>query len=199
MPNWCDNNLYISGPEDSIKKFKVTAKGPTSSYNDYNDFRSGTKWPINDDIRVQAMNLSLPDPGPIQEFSFHALFPVPDEIRKLPYDCNRAKEMAETLGLEVTQGGYSWENENWGCKWGASESSLFDEEKNFLHYGFDTPWGPPIAFLEKVAKDWPELTFEIKFSEPGMNFEGKAIFEDGEEVYHECWEMEHDEEDSDEE
>ena len=196
MPNWCDNNLCITGPKDQLQKFKVTANGPVASYNDFHPIRG--EWPINDDIRLKAMAETMPEPGPVSVFSFHALFPVPDEVRKMPYDCNRAKEIGERLGKNVTQGGYGWEVENWGCKWGASEPSLDDSNSDYLHYAFDTPWGPPLSFIEKISKDWPELSFEVSYSEPGMAFEGKALYLGGEEEFHDEWQMEFDDEEDDE-
>lgn len=196
MPNWCNNNLCVTGPEDQIRKFKEKANGPTVTYNDFRF--DGGEWPINDDVRLKALSEALPEPGPVSVFSFHALFPVPEEIRKMPYDGNRAKKIGEAIGLEVTQGGYEWENENWGCKWGACEPSLCDMNSDYLNYSFDTAWAPPLLFIEKVSEDWPELSFEISYSEPGMAFEGKALYSGGIEEFHDQWELEHDEEEDDE-
>tara|TARA_A200000159_G_scaffold161730_1_gene184182 strand:- start:2675 stop:3271 length:597 start_codon:yes stop_codon:yes gene_type:complete len=197
MPNWCNNDLYISGDKDSIKKFKLAAKGPTQTYNDFREHES--KWPEKlDDIRLKVLSEQLPEPGPVSDFSFHALFPVPDEIRRLPYDCNQANKIRKALGLEgEVQGGYSWESSNWGCKWGASEAALWSSEESFLHYGFDTPWGPPEPFIDKISKDWPDLHFELHYEEPGMNFRGEYHVQNGEELYSytaECDEPSEDEE-----
>ena len=196
MPNWCDNLLHISGPEKDILAFKRQANGPTQSYNDFRD-SNGKSWPINDDVRLKAIANTLPDPGEVSVFSFHALFPVPDEVRRLPYDCNSARKMGEKLGQEVSFGGYSWEGNNWGCKWGASNPVLQEHEANFLCYSFDTPWGPPMGFLEKVSKDWSSLTFEIQYEEPGMGFAGRTTYQEGEVTAEEDWEIEYDEDEED--
>ena len=192
MPNWCWNKLSISGPQEDIQKFKVTANGPVQSYHDYRS-RNG-EWPINDDIRVKALSESLPEPGETTIFSFHALYPVPDEVRQLPYDCSHAKKVAEQLGRACVQGGYGWENANWGCKWGASEPQLEHAEDSLLSYTFDTPWGPPISFLTKVCEDWPTLCFELHYEEAGMGFAGDAEFYDGEFQGENTYEMELEEE-----
>jgi hypothetical protein len=91
-------------------------------------------------------------------------------------------------------GGYNWESQHWGCKWGASETSLECEEDTFLSYSFSTPWGPPIEFLHKVSKDWPTLSFEIEYEEPGMGFAGRSVFDEGEVSFAEEWEPEYEEE-----
>lgn len=52
---------------------------------------------------------------------------------------------------------YDWRCENWGCKWNASETEIFtplDEVKDgeFVEIQFNTPWSPPIGWLNKVAE-----------------------------------------------
>jgi len=197
MPNWCWNKLNISGPSEDIQRFKVTANGPVQSYHNY---RAGNgEWPIHDDVRLKALSESIPEPGEASIFSFHALYPVPNEVRQLPYDCTQAQKVAEQLGRTCTHGGYGWEAQNWSCKWGASEPQLEHEEDSFLSYTFDTPWGPPMGFLTKVCEDWPTLCFELHYEEPGMGFGGDAEFYDGEFQGDNCYDLpEEEEEDCDE-
>ena len=197
MPNWCNNDLHVTGDKESIKKFRLAAKGPTQTYNDFRE--EGSKWPEKlDSIRLKAMAEQLPDPGPVTEFSFHALFPVPEEIRRFPYDCNQANKIREKLGLEKQGGGYSWESENWGCKWGASEATIWSGEDTALHYGFDTPWGPPEPFIQKISEDWPDLHFELHYEEPGMNFKGEFHVQGGNVLVDFSEECEYEDEEEDE-
>jgi len=193
MPNWCMNKLNISGPERDIHLFKTKANGPVQSYNDYIP-RNGGAWPIHDDVRLKALSESLPEPGEPSVLSFHALYPVPDDVRRFPYDDTRAKEVGERVGCVRAYGGYNWEQQHWGCKWGASEPELQCEEDSFLSYSFDTPWGPPMEFLKKVSEDWPTLSFEVEYEEPGMGFAGKTEFENGEITLEEEWEPEYEDE-----
>ena len=193
MPNWCNNNLHVTGPEKDIKLFKAAACAPEQTYNDYRSHEG--RWKIHDDIRLKAISQYLPEPGPTVVFSFHGLYPVPEDYRRFPYDCNRAREIGELVGEPRTQGGYSWEIENWGCKWGAAESYLNHVEPTYLSYAFDTAWAPPLEFLETVSSKWPTLSFEIDYAEPGMGFEGTAVYEGGVEVSHEQREYEYEEDD----
>jgi len=196
MPNWCQNTLNISGPAEDIQKLKVTANGPVQSYHNYHGTRG--EWPVHDDVRVKALAESLPEPGPASVFSFHALYPVPDEVRQLPYDSTHAKKVAEQIGRVCAYGGYTWENEHWGCKWGASEPELHQEEDSFLQYSFETPWGPPMDFLKKVSEDWPTLSFEVEYEECGMGFAGKTEFENGEVTSEEEWEPKYEDDEEEE-
>ena len=109
-----------------------------------------------------------------------------------------AQKVADSMGLTGRiDSGYFWENRNWGCKWGASEPELQHEEATFLQYSFDTPWGPPKEFIQKISEYWPTLSFEVEYEEPGMGFAGKSEFENGEVISSSDWEMPEYEEEED--
>ena|ERR1017187_4578979 len=67
-----------------------------------------------------------------------------------------------------------WEMQSWGCTLGAHDSAISTETKNCLHYVFQTPWSPPLAFLHNVSFDWPTLRMVLAYSEPGCGFQGIA-------------------------
>jgi len=188
MPNWCRNTLSVEGPKEDIKAFCLQAHGHTQSYNEFNIH--GAKWPIHDEIRLRSIVESLPEPGNIVAFSFHALFPVPDDYRRYPYDDSSAQKLGELLGESRISGGYNWESKNWGVKWGGCDTELVHKEDNFLQYEFNTAWGPPIDFLHKISDDWSNLSFKLSYEEPGMGFAGEAGWDDGCLVYEEEHEVE---------
>lgn len=194
MPNWCQNYLDITGPPEDVARFIEKAEGPRQNYNEI----SGSVWPLHDDIRVRARISVTPEPGDVSVFSFHSLYPVPDEVMRLPYDDNTAIKIGELLGISVEHGGYRWESNHWGCKWGACDVDISERGEDYVQYMFNTPWGAPMDFFNKVAKDWPTLTFSLTFEEPGMGFAGEATWELGECFGVREWEME-DEEYGDEE
>jgi hypothetical protein len=88
--------------------------------------------------------------------NFHSLVPIPPDVLSAEYDL----------------AGYDWEVANWGCKWGACDSELTDEWEGHLAYTFDTAWAPPVAFLTKLAPQWPTLIFLLDYEEMGMGFKG---------------------------
>jgi hypothetical protein len=92
--------------------------------------------------------------------NFHSLVPIPENI----------------LAGDYESAGYDWEMENWGCKWGAQDSTILDEREEFIAYEFLTAWSPPMKFLETVAKQWPALQFVLEYDEPGIGFKGLAKF-----------------------
>lgn len=73
---------------------------------------------------------------------------------------------------------YDFRVNEWGTKWEPGEV-YFEDRKNELFYSFDTAWAPPIAWLEKVSKFYPNLTFKMEFDEPGMGMYGGVEVVDG--------------------
>ena len=199
MPNWCFNNLTVSGNPKDVERFRRTAKGRTHTYNDFhqgNTFMGGG-WPAFDEIRLMALISTPPELGKESDLSFHQLYSVPDEVRAIPYSRNTAVEVYKKLGIpeeDWVDSGYEWEQKHWGCKWGSSEAELTEREDGMLGYTFNTPWGPPMEFMEKVTKDYPELCFELEYEEPGMAFAGKSEWSDGKLTFEESWEIEEDSE-----
>lgn len=191
MPNWCQNTLAIDGKKEDVKRFRLKARGHAQTYNSVT--YSKEAWGGFDDIRIKAMIKTLPEPGEVSDLSFHALFPVPEDIRRFPYDDGQANKVREMLGLPPSIGGYTWESRYWGVKWGASDVDMHDEE-GYLEYSFSTPWGPPIDFLNKIAKDFPELGFRLTYEEHGMGFAGESEWDNGMATGHSDWEIEYSEE-----
>jgi len=105
--------------------------------------------------------------GRVRPLAFNALVPVPKNILKQGY----------------SEAGYRWQNANWGTKWEPDDISVSVLETTAI-YEFDTPWTPPIQWLQAVAKIFPDLTFVLKYSELGMHIEGEVKVANGEQVCH---------------
>ncbi len=56
---------------------------------------------------------------------------------------------------------YDYQIEQWGCKWNAGDTDVTKKGNN-LEIRFDTPWCPPIAWLEKLAE---KCTFHLAWEE----------------------------------
>jgi len=85
---------------------------------------------------------------------------------------------------------YDWSVSNWGCKWDASVYEYwYEEDAEHLYISFDTAWGPPTVFYDKLG----EMGFEVEafYREEGMAFAGWYI--DGEDNYFEYGDMSADE------
>ena len=73
---------------------------------------------------------------------------------------------------------YDWSVENWGTKWDASVYEYRMEEEH-LYISFDTAWGPPIEFYNKILS----LGYEVEafYYESGMGFAGYYLDGDNDE------------------
>ena len=84
------------------------------------------------------------------------------------------EELIEKYGADNW---YDWRYQNWGVKWNASDTEIYDEEHIIA---FSTPWGPPIKFLKKLTEDFPGLRLELKHAdECEGNGAGKVVFRYG--------------------
>ena len=180
MPNWCSNTVEIRGSEEAVAAFVMAAKGSHACYNGCAAFGS-SPWPAHDEVRLRALTRVPAElASAVQEFCFNALYPVPEDFRRFPYDDEQARKVGDAVGEERAYGGYRWQSDHWGTKWDVSDIYIDYGPASFILLEFSTAWGPPISFFEKVCGDFPELTFELTFHEGGMGFAGKCTFDHGE-------------------
>ena len=197
MPNWCSNIMTVTGPSEDVKRFVAAARGRGHTYNDVYE-KDG--WEVFDEIRLQAILAHAPELSDReQDLCFHSLYPVPDDVRRFPYDENRAREIAKIAGVSPPEKpGYQWESHYWGVKWGACDTYLANHADDGMtaaaDYNFETAWGPAMDWHDKVASDWPTLEFSLEYSEPGMGFEGKALWREGSLQYDDSGPIEYDNE-----
>ena len=74
---------------------------------------------------------------------------------------------------------WHWRIKHWGTKWDV-EAVLYSESSSHLEYKFDSPWSPPLGWIQKVAIDYPLLTFQLDYIEPGEWFCGTFKAQQGE-------------------
>ena len=209
MPNWNSNTLTIRGEKSAILALMERAAsgshdyvGPFNKHDESMDWGSFT--PIQMEMLMMDDDLFRDKSETKSVFSFHAFVPVPKHVMLAPYDPNRLKEAAGKYPEWFSRfpdmiAGYDWENSNWGCKWGSSEASLYDQggsdEDYYVDYTFDTAWAPPMEFMHSLAKLYPTMRFVLSYREDGMGFEGDAEWEGGECTVHDQRDCEEEEED----
>ena len=67
---------------------------------------------------------------------------------------------------------YHWCIQNWGTKWDACSVDIDYEDSQILELRFDTAWSPPEGIVERLRENYPELTFQCFYDEPGMESAG---------------------------
>lgn len=118
-------------------------------------------------------------------FSMNKLLPVPLELLHPDaesYGGLDAKEKDELREQLVKKYGYAswydWRIANYGCKWGVHAE--IDKNEDSVSYIFESAWSPPVEFLKNICERYLLLRFHLNYEEPGCNFEGDLIIENGE-------------------
>lgn len=104
-----------------------------------------------------------------------------EELMQKFYNENRDEERTDlsfekAVPIDDDENWYELHIENWGTKWDACEV-LYDDDGI---YDFETAWSPPIDWFRVVVQKYPELHFELRYSEQGMNFSGYMMAHFGE-------------------
>ena len=68
---------------------------------------------------------------------------------------------------------YDWSCANWGVKWNACDTYIQEENDELICISFDTPWGPPVAFLEKLSK---KCMFYLEWEEE-QGYHGEIMYD----------------------
>lgn len=157
MPNWCFNQLIISGDNDeTIREF------------------------ISNGEVILDFNKIAPYPEKYQQMDseWEQLM----DTRKEPnfeerFEAYKTKWQVDGNGFN--SGGYGWRLKHWGTKWNAVDTFISDYRVDNLVIGFDTAWSPPLPVIQELSKQFPEAEFTINFEEPGMGFFGEYKYSNG--------------------
>lgn len=156
MPNWCENDLYFSGPEDEVLKFKKLV-GLDKTLPRFN-FDAVIPYP--DDFR--RMDL--------ESIAFSWSSKKSDEEKKAARDAYEQKWGTTKDGFNSD--GYEWCIANRGTKWNACDVSLYAHPRRGECVSFTTAWAPPQPVIEKLFELFPMMYFEYEYFESGAAFCG---------------------------
>ena len=150
MPNWCYNRIRIDADSDTSDQLKEI----------YEIF----------DNHSDPFNQILPKPD------FKNIPNNKGELPKLEQHKNEKGDVVwETYNFPDGTNDdrwYSWCISNWGTKWDACDKSIDYEDSEILALTFNTAWSPPEGVVEKLRENYPELTFQCFYDEPGCEIAG---------------------------
>jgi len=165
MPNWCDNNLRITGSQEELDRFRHMIR-PVA-----------IDWEGTAERLLEEANMTDNPTEKIRLMSQRAAF-----LRHDDEPCLFASfypPPPEVIKEGFSHAGYNWQVDKWGTKWDVSDFDL-DAYDELLVIMFSTAWAPPLGWVVHVGKMFPELRFELKYFEGGAWFAGTAVAEDGE-------------------
>jgi len=105
----------------------------------------------------------------------------------MAFDFNRVSSCPESLTDPGAK--QAWCEENWGTKWNLTAESILRAEgprDGVLLYCFESAWAPPSPLVARLAAQFPKLSLELVFGEPGAGFVGKESYANGEEGDSSC-------------
>jgi len=206
VPNWCECDLYIYGPDcvtvaDSLKATKLQEGEDELSLFDFNtgipmpEILEGSNAGSEETAALELIQiedgewahdiLTLAGAPKLSEAGKEAMTALQtrkkellERFPKLPKYAARVRQMVMETGHSSW---YTWANANWGVKWNAARVRRVDR-KTSVKVMFETAWGPPVKAIEALAKKYPKTRFLLKYYECGMAFQGRVGDSGGEEV-----------------
>lgn len=181
MPNYCRNTLQITGSD--IPKFiidhKINILDTDNTY-EFLDSIPETYIPLHQRSRERIIEMANNNPTYMEELEM-----MDDDIYEPSIEDDDIINFGIVLPRPKHISFYQWNNKWWDTKWNACEPELVSVSEDELNLAFDTAWSPPINWVKECAKYYPNLKFELEYSEPGCDFYGLVIYSDGEEQHNE--------------
>ena len=153
MPNWCDNQISITGPNSVIDKIEKIVKDDDSHKNN------------------GLLNFFYPMPKALE--GTEAGPPAKTKKEKL----ERARLQVEYGASNW----YDWRTTNWSTKWEVCEfygvdrqyQSEQNEGESTISFGFSSAWAPPIGAYEMFLEKNEECSLRAFYYEGGCDFMGE--------------------------
>lgn len=101
------------------------------------------------------------------EMTFEKFMPTPEELNNMPAPTPKDTPQDERDRLIEKYGAenwYDWRLKNWGVKWDASESGFWKKGEDWV-ISFETPWGPPIEFIQELSKVFKDMEFVLQYAD----------------------------------
>ena len=157
MPNWCNNNITITGPNKIIDKIdKIVAEEGSEG---------------------RLLQYFHPMPKELMDTTS----PAPNKTAK---EKKVIKARKLKFGADSW---YDWCVNNWSTKWDVNEfysikKIELGEDESEISFGFDSAWAPPLGAYEKFIEDNSNVTIRATYFEGGCDFMG--IWDNG---IDDCW------------
>ena len=141
MPNFCDNVMEITGPNDEIARFKRTCV-VFAAEQAHLDFGAIVPMP----------GIFYDDPGET---------PDPDALKNR--ERVETQKAFEARALEATGSAHArdWVCEHWGTDRWPSDFEVIRDEPNSYECKFVTAWTPPVGIWRKLGEMFPTLDFSL--------------------------------------
>ncbi len=192
MPNWCVNQVDISGDEVEVAKLVEFVKSDENSFTFENIVPPPATPMYSSDCTHNKYVCgceSVAQPDPENEGKFMWVI----DGKKVEYH-GKCPTHNEHSFSNHPDNWYNWNITNWGTKWSAAEvwnDRIDDDGKVDGHtsYNFDTAWSPAEPVVAALAEKFPTLRIAHRYCEAGMGYAGEVLYANGAEIRREDYDM----------
>ncbi len=192
MPNWCVNQVDITGDEAEVAKLVAFVKSDENSFTFENIVPPPATPMYSSDATHNKYVCgceSVAQPDPENEGKFMWVI----DGKKVEYH-GKCPTHNEHSFSNHPDNWYNWNINNWGTKWSAAEvwnDRADDDGKVDGHtsYNFDTAWSPAEPVVAALAEKFPTLRIAHRYCEAGMGYAGEVLYANGAEIRREDYDM----------
>lgn len=180
MPNWCENELTVSGKPQTVKS--LFDKIEPTRYEEYGSeyfHLIDTLYPIPEELQ----NTISPRLIVADEDALRRQIELADDKDEAARRILTRAESERLIAVYGAHDWYDWCIQHWGTKWGDAETRLRREGERILHIDFNSAWSPPVEAILHISTLYPTLRFHLRFWEGGMAFRGVRRIKNGRILY----------------
>lgn len=172
MPNWCENDLEISGAYSDVNN----CRNEIAPTNEVDFFKIV---PIPDILSEICSGGRMINGKKCNEWR---KITIRDKVKIVAIPKIELKKLKAKYGVTNL---IDWCYLNWGTKWSACDGDLISDWNGTIdgigrvEFTFNTAWSPPIPIMDALIKRYPKLEFNLRYYEGGMGYEGQYIGSNG--------------------
>lgn len=155
MPNWCSNELTVSGEYNKLKEFVL--KG----INDDGTWSISKYRPMPEELEGTSKPSTLSEEEQaelVKKYGHSDWY----EWNMANYGCKWDCTTEDTVSKDDIYKG------------------SFHKGNGSISLSFESPWGPPDEWMRFITQEYPDFEFELTYEEPGMMFCGVINCSEGE-------------------
>ena len=158
MPNYCTNNLTVTGDAKEIKRFhEAITAGELQAHEHF-----------------RILDNLFPTPKELKDTT-KGYYGEGTEKQIKQEEMNKAN-----LKKFGSPDWYEWNCKNYGSKWSEFDGVFGQVSENEINATFMSAWSPIGEGIRNVSKQFPTLDFVLSYDEGGMAFCGGYAFRNGE-------------------
>ena len=158
MPNYCTNNLTVTGDAKEIKRFhEAITAGELQAHENF-----------------RILDNLFPTPKELKDTT-KGYYGEGTEKQIKQEEMNKAN-----LKKFGAPDWYEWNCKNYGSKWSDLDGVFGQVSDNEINMTFMSAWSPIGEGIRNVSKQFPTLDFILSYDEGGMAFCGGYAFRNGE-------------------